>query len=281
MTSTRGSVTPTAMAETVTSRRSEAGPGPRYVQRFTLTERLLHWVHASAFFVLLGSGLVMYIPALATIVGRRPLIKDVHFYTGISWLLALAAIALLGNRRAVIRAIREVDLFDRDDLPLPRRTDPQPAGAFQCRPEGQRDHHGRFRSAVLHLGPAALARRAQHRHPPRRHALPPRRPDVPLGRDRHRPPLPRVDEPQHTTFATRNGPRQRPRGLGSRPPCEMARGEPRGRSRGRAAQRRHSGPRAAHLSAVTRATPVGARMVLGEAVGESPGDTGWRLAPGN
>lgn len=132
MTSTRGSVTPTAMAETVTSRRSEAGPGPRYVQRFTLTERLLHWVHASAFFVLLGSGLVMYIPALATIVGRRPLIKDVHFYTGISWLLALAAIALLGNRRAVIRAIREVDLFDRDDLRFLAGQTRSPQGRFNA-----------------------------------------------------------------------------------------------------------------------------------------------------
>ena len=32
------------------------GGRPSYVERFTLTERLLHWVHASAFFVLLGSG---------------------------------------------------------------------------------------------------------------------------------------------------------------------------------------------------------------------------------
>ncbi|MGD0197188.1 MAG: cytochrome b/b6 domain-containing protein [Solirubrobacteraceae bacterium] len=120
------------MAEAVTSRPASAGLRPRYVKRFTLTERLLHWVHASAFFVLLGSGLVMYIPALSTIVGRRPLIKDVHFYTGISWLLALAAIALLGNRRAVIHAIREVDLFDRDDLRFLAGQTHRPQGRFNA-----------------------------------------------------------------------------------------------------------------------------------------------------
>jgi formate dehydrogenase subunit gamma len=88
---------------------------PRYVQRFTLTERLLHWVHASAFFVLLGSGLILYIPSLSTTFADRPLIKDVHFYTAVSWAGAMLLIALLGNRRSVLRTIREVDLFDRDD----------------------------------------------------------------------------------------------------------------------------------------------------------------------
>src|SRR5690348_7457356 len=88
---------------------------PRYVERFTLTERLLHWVHASAFFVLLGSGLFLYLPALSVVVARRALIKDIHFWTGISWAGAILLIAVLGNRRAVARTIRELDLFDGDD----------------------------------------------------------------------------------------------------------------------------------------------------------------------
>ena len=88
---------------------------PRYVRRFTLTERLLHWVHASAFFVLLGSGLVLYIPTLSAAVGRRPLIKDIHFWTGISWAGAILLISTLGNRKALRATIREIDLFDRDD----------------------------------------------------------------------------------------------------------------------------------------------------------------------
>src|SRR5712691_2620953 len=92
-----------------------AASRPRYVERFTLTERLLHWVHASAFFVLLGSGLVLYLPSLSTAISRRPLIKDIHFWTGISWAGAILLIAVLGNRRALTNTIREIDLFDRDD----------------------------------------------------------------------------------------------------------------------------------------------------------------------
>ena len=88
---------------------------PRYVQRFTLTERLLHWVHATAFLVLLGSGLMLYLPALSSAVGQRPLIKDVHFCTGISWAGAMLLIIVFGNRRALMRTVREIDLFDRDD----------------------------------------------------------------------------------------------------------------------------------------------------------------------
>lgn len=89
---------------------------PAYVERFTLTERLLHWVHASAFFVLLGSGLVLYLPSLSAAVARRPLIKDIHFWTGVSWAGAIVLISLVGNRRALAATIREIDLFDRDDV---------------------------------------------------------------------------------------------------------------------------------------------------------------------
>jgi formate dehydrogenase subunit gamma len=87
----------------------------RYIPRFTLTERLLHWVHAAAFFVLLGSGLVLYLPSLSRTISRRPLIKDIHVWTAVAWGGAILLIAVLGNRRALARTIREVDQFDRDD----------------------------------------------------------------------------------------------------------------------------------------------------------------------
>jgi len=95
---------------------AEARPSrPRFIERFTFTERLMHWVHASAFFVLLASGLILYIPSFASAVGRRPLVKDIHFLTAVSWAGAMVLIALLGNRRALARTIREIDVFDRDD----------------------------------------------------------------------------------------------------------------------------------------------------------------------
>jgi formate dehydrogenase subunit gamma len=111
---------------------ADPAPRPRYVRRFTLTERALHWVHASAFFVLLGSGLVLYLPALSTAVARRPLIKDIHFWTGISWAGALVLIVLLGNRAAIMRTVREIDLFDRDDRRFLRGHVSSPQGRFNA-----------------------------------------------------------------------------------------------------------------------------------------------------
>jgi formate dehydrogenase subunit gamma len=121
------------MAEAVTTSPVALARGRRrYVKRFTLTERLLHWVHASAFFVLLASGLMLYIPALSTTFGDRPLIKDVHFLTAVSWAGAMVLIALLGNRRAVRRTLHEVDLFDGDDRRFLAGRTGTPQGRFNA-----------------------------------------------------------------------------------------------------------------------------------------------------
>jgi formate dehydrogenase subunit gamma len=87
----------------------------RYVRRFSRTERVLHWANALGFLVLLGSGLVLYLPSLAVLVGRRPLVKDVHFWSGIGWVSALALIVLFGDRRGLLRTARELDALDADD----------------------------------------------------------------------------------------------------------------------------------------------------------------------
>ena len=105
---------------------------PVYVRRFTLTERLLHWIHASAFFVLLGSGLVLYLPSLSEAVARRPLIKDIHFWTGISWAGAILLVSLLGNRRALAATVREIDLFDGDDRRFLTGNTHPPQGRFNA-----------------------------------------------------------------------------------------------------------------------------------------------------
>jgi formate dehydrogenase subunit gamma len=85
------------------------------IARFTKTERAVHWVHASAFLTMLGSGLVLYVPALAIAVNRRPLVKDVHVYTAVAWLAALALVLGLGNSRSVRQSLAEAERFDADD----------------------------------------------------------------------------------------------------------------------------------------------------------------------
>jgi formate dehydrogenase subunit gamma len=90
--------------------------GPRRrVLRFTRTERAIHWVHAAAFFVLLGSGLVLYVPALSEAIARRPLVKGIHIYAAVAWLVLIVAIVILGDRKALRRTAAELDVFDRDD----------------------------------------------------------------------------------------------------------------------------------------------------------------------
>ena len=86
-----------------------------YVQRFSRVERLLHWVNALGFFFLLATGLILYLPSLSVLVSRRQTIQYIHFWGGVAWLVALAAVVLLGGRRLLATA-RELDRFDSDDL---------------------------------------------------------------------------------------------------------------------------------------------------------------------
>ena len=84
------------------------------VLRFSRTERAVHWVNAVGFLFLLATGLILYLPRLSTAVGRRPLIKDLHFWGGIGWVSALVLVALLGDRRGLLRTWREVETLRHD-----------------------------------------------------------------------------------------------------------------------------------------------------------------------
>ncbi len=141
-----------------------------YLQRFTRTERAVHWVHATAFFGLLATGLVLYVPRLSILVGRRPLLKNLHVYTAVAWLAALVLVVALGDRRRLRRTMHELDEFDGDDLNWLRRR-PAPQGRFNPGQKlnavltasfallfavsgsllwlGERDHRFQFASTIL------------------------------------------------------------------------------------------------------------------------------------
>jgi formate dehydrogenase subunit gamma len=88
---------------------------PRRIRRWSRTERAVHWVHATAFCVLLVSGLCLYLPSLAEAVGRRPLLKTIHIYTALAWAIALVLLFVVGDRRSLRRTAHEVEYFDADD----------------------------------------------------------------------------------------------------------------------------------------------------------------------
>jgi formate dehydrogenase subunit gamma len=172
-----------------------------YLRRFSRTERTLHWVNALGFFVLLATGLILYLPSLSVLVGRRPVIKDIHAWSGVGWVSALALVALLGDRRGLLRTARDLDGFDADDVRWLRRRRPAPQGRFNAGQKlnaalnaaftvlflvsglllwlGERDTRFRFASTVvLHDGLmyVALALLVGHLylaviHPATRHSL--------------------------------------------------------------------------------------------------------------
>ena len=159
----------------------------KYIPRFSRTERTLHWVNALCFLFLLATGLVLYLPSLSVLVGRRPLIKDMHFWGGISWVVLLGLVAVLGDRRGLLRDARELERFDHDRLNVGQKINAILTVAFtilffasgMLLWFGERDTRFRFASTVvLHDGLlfAALALFVGHLylavlHPATRHSL--------------------------------------------------------------------------------------------------------------
>ncbi len=95
---------------------SGAPTGSELLPRFDHTERALHWVNATLFFVLMLTGAVLYVGQLSTLVGRRQLVRAVHVYAGLA-LPVPFVVALVGRRGTQLR--RDLGALDRwipDDL---------------------------------------------------------------------------------------------------------------------------------------------------------------------
>ena len=86
------------------------------------------------------TGLVLWLPVLATLVNDRPLVKAVHLWSAVLLGIAIVLIVVGGNRRALRRTARDVDRFDRYDRAwlrgAPRRAlrggEAPPAGRFNA-----------------------------------------------------------------------------------------------------------------------------------------------------
>ena len=140
------------------------------IERFSRTERAAHWVHAIAFLGLLATGLALYFPSLSEAIGRRPLLKDLHVYTAVAWIIGLTLVVVLGDRRRLRRTLHELDVFDADDMLWLQRY-PRPQGRFNAGQKinaaltgafavlfavsgsllwlGERDHRFQFASTIL------------------------------------------------------------------------------------------------------------------------------------
>lgn len=87
-------------------------------------------MHATAFVVLLGSGLCLYLPSLVEVVGRRPLVKAVHVYTAVAWAIAIVVVVAAGDRRALLTTARELDRLDSSRLNVGQKLNAIVTAAF-------------------------------------------------------------------------------------------------------------------------------------------------------
>jgi formate dehydrogenase subunit gamma len=85
------------------------------VVRFTRAHRWLHWTNAALFLVLLATGMTLYVPALARLVGRRVLVKDIHVYSGLLLPLPLLVAYAGAWRDGVRRDVRRLARWSVDD----------------------------------------------------------------------------------------------------------------------------------------------------------------------
>ena len=128
-----------------------------WVKRFSRTERTLHWVNATGFFLLLATGLILYLPRLSILVGRRPLIKDIHLWGGIGWISSLAIVILLGDRSGILRTARDLERLEPSRFNVGQKVNALLSAAFALLFLasglllwfGERDTRFRFASTVL------------------------------------------------------------------------------------------------------------------------------------
>lgn len=85
------------------------------LSRFNRTQRSIHWLHALSFVVLLGTGLSLYLPALAAPVGHRALLRQLHLWLATVYFLGPTLVAALGNRQSTREEIEEIDRWEPED----------------------------------------------------------------------------------------------------------------------------------------------------------------------
>lgn len=71
--------------------------------RFDRAERLTHWVTALLFGMVIATALALYVPTLATVIGRRPAMKALHVWCGLALPVPLL-VSVAGRWGSAMRA---------------------------------------------------------------------------------------------------------------------------------------------------------------------------------
>jgi formate dehydrogenase subunit gamma len=91
------------------------------LDRFDGVERAVHWSTALLVLVLLFTGSVLYVPALALIVGHRAIVENIHVVAGLASLVPLLAGVLGPWRERLLTDLRRFDQWGPADFDWFRR----------------------------------------------------------------------------------------------------------------------------------------------------------------
>jgi formate dehydrogenase subunit gamma len=86
------------------------------VKRFGWTQRALHWSHSITFFLLLATGMILLVPPIGIAVGHHLQVLTLHEYIAVFYIAGPFVWLILGNRRSLLKDLREFDVWDDDDL---------------------------------------------------------------------------------------------------------------------------------------------------------------------
>jgi formate dehydrogenase subunit gamma len=91
------------------------------ILRFDRVQRAAHWANALLFGILMLTALPLYFGSLASIVGRRALLEDIHLWTGVALPVPLL-VSLVGPWGARLRRdLRRINVWTRDEITWLRR----------------------------------------------------------------------------------------------------------------------------------------------------------------
>jgi formate dehydrogenase subunit gamma len=119
---------------------------PGRIHRFSWGERALHWLLAGTFVVMLATGLILWVPALAPL-ASRPAAKAWHL--GAAWALAVGTLLLvLVHGRRLRATLREMEVLDRQDLRWLRGVPARLGGLGVAPPQGRFNAGQKLNTAV-------------------------------------------------------------------------------------------------------------------------------------
>ena len=87
----------------------------REVERYRKPTRILHWIHAGAFIVLLLTGLVLFLPAPISLLAQDSWTRLIHRIAAVIF-VAIPLWYIVTNWKATVKSVREAFTWGAEDL---------------------------------------------------------------------------------------------------------------------------------------------------------------------